>query len=182
MTTTRVAHRYAKALMDLAREQGEIDVIVEDVRTVRGALHGSKELRRLLETPVIDERMKQKVLTALFADKVGKVMGRFLQLITSKGRACDLPSITDAFMGLLDNEHNVVTATITTASAIDASQQKQIEDRIASLSGKTVRATYTVDPAIIGGFRARFEDTMVDASVRHQLERLRLALIEGNQN
>lgn len=182
MTTTRVAHRYAKALMEIANEVGGLDVVVEDIRTIAGAIDGSAELRHFLASPVIDERTKDKTLRALFDGKIGDILTRFVSLLTLKGRSSDLKDIVDAFLMILDAQNNVVRAVITTAAPVEAEQRQRIEGRIAAMSGKTITATYVTDPAIIGGFQALFADTMIDASVRNQLEHLRTALIEGSPN
>ena len=182
MANTRVAHRYAKAIMEIAQSEGAFDVVVEDVQTLRSAIESSADLERFLASPVIDNRKKESIIREIFGGKVGSVMDRFLSLMTLKGRAADLPSILEAFGVLLDEERNVVPATITTAMELDPPQRARIEEEISRVSGHNVRATYQVDPSIIGGFRARFEDRMIDATVRHQLERLRESFIAGSAN
>lgn len=168
--------------MEIAHEQGSFDTVVEDIQTLRGAIAGSTDLRNLLATPIIENRTKERLLREIFSGKIGTVADRFVSLLAVKGRAADLPSVLDAFQRLLDQERNIVVATITTAVEIDAAQRGRIEEKIKQMSGRDVRADYRVDPSLVGGFRARFEDKMIDASVRHQLDRLRASLIEGNAN
>lgn len=182
MTTTKVAHRYAKALMDMAKEQGNYDDVIEDIKTVEGAIRGSSELRQLLHSPVIDDRTKVGILNALFSNKVGALMGRFITLLTSKGRSADLSAIVEAFLTQLDTERNVIRAAITTATPAGPEQREHIEQFISEMSGSAIVSTYSVDPDLIGGFKVRYEDRMVDASVRHQLDRLRTALVDGTNN
>ena len=182
MATTRVAQRYAKALMDLAKEQGGMDVIIDDIRTISRAIDGSRELQLLLHSPVVDVRKKESILRQIFSGKVGTVVDRFISLLTLKGRGADLPVILQAFEHLIDRERNVMPATITTAVELDAPQRERLEQKIAALSGHKVRANYVVDPTLIGGFRARFEDQMIDASVRHQLDRLHESFAGGSPN
>lgn len=182
MSTTRAAHRYAKAILEIAQEQNAFDQVTEDFRTIRYAIDHSSDLRNLLATPVIDVRVKERILGEIFRGKVGPVMERFLVLLTAKGRATDLSAIADAYQHLLDKSQNVVPATIMTAIPLDDAQRQMIEERVRTLSGHSVRASYVVDSSLIGGFRVRFEDTMIDASIRHQLERLHESLIGGSLN
>jgi F-type H+-transporting ATPase subunit delta len=165
--------------MEIAKEENVFDVVEEDFRTLRYAITNSRDLLNLLVTPVIDYQVKEKILQQLFAGKIGSVTERFISLMTRKGRAENLPAIIEAFERLLDRERNVVPARITTAVSLDDAQRRKVEDRLNRISGQTVRAEYVVDPSIVGGFRARFEDKMIDASVRHQLERLYESLAEG---
>jgi len=182
MATTRAAHRYAKALMDMSKEEGSFDSVVDDIQTIRATIASSHDLRNFLASPIIDVRKKAAILREIFGGKVGVLMDRFIALLTSKGRAVDLKEIVDAFRVLLDRERNIVVAKITTAVELDAAQKERIESKIKEMSGSDVRAEYSVDPSLIGGFSARFGDKMIDASVRHQLERLRTSFIEGAMN
>ncbi len=182
MATTRVAERYAKALMSLAKEQNVFDVVIEDMQTINGAIIGSRDLQLMLHSPVIDPRKKESILRQIFSEKIGTLTDHFLSLLALKGRSVDLPAIIVAFGHLLDKETNVMPATITTAVDLDVVQRQKLEQKIATISGHKVRANYVVDPSIIGGFRARFEDRMIDASVRHQLDRLRESFAEGSLN
>lgn len=182
MATSRVAQRYAKALMDLAKEEGSFDAVVEDVLTIGGAMDGSPDLLNMLRSPIVDDRRKEKILREVFNGKVGPLVERFITLLTLKGRSGDIPGMVTAFKHLLDVERNIVNAVVTTAVELPPAQRRGLEERISALSGHGIRATYVVDPSIIGGFRARFEDRMIDASVRHQLERLRVSLTEGTNS
>ncbi|MEO6045939.1 MAG: ATP synthase F1 subunit delta [Candidatus Kapaibacterium sp.] len=181
-TSSRVAHRYAKAIFDIARQESSSDTVIEDMRTLRGAIDGSSDLRAFLASPVIDVHTKERIIGAIFNGKVGTIMDRFITLMALKGRAASLSAIVDAFHHLIDDERNIVEATITTAIDLDAEQKSRIEGQIAKISGHGIRARYIIDPAIIGGFRARFEDRMIDATVSHQLERLRESLTIGGNN
>lgn len=182
MTKSRVAQRYASAIIELANEEKSLDTVIEDFATIGAAIRSSHDLQNFLASPVIDERTKEKILTEIFAGKVGPLTGRFISLLTLKGRANELAGTVTAFQELLDKQRNVVPATVTTATQLSDDQKKRIEGQISQISGRTVRAEYQIDPELIGGFHARFQDTMIDASVRHQLERLRESLVEGSIN
>ncbi len=179
MTQTRAAQRYARAVMDIATQENALEALTEDFKTLRGALEGSRDLRNFLVTPVIDNRVKATVLGEIFAGKLGPVTERFLTLLTKKGRGEDLPAIVEAFFQLLDREQNVLPAVITTAVDLAGPQRAAVEDRLRTISGKNIRAEYKVDPELIGGFRALFGDTMIDASVRHQLDRIYESFVGG---
>lgn len=177
--STRVAQRYAKALMDLAKDEGVLDTVSEDMQTIRAACEGSSDLRNFIESPIIDTRTKERVLREVFGGKIGTAVDRFISLLALKGRASSLPATAIAFSALLDTMNNIVPATITTAVDLPDDQKRKLEAHITKLSGHNIRATFKVDPSIVGGFSARFQDKMIDASVRHQLERLRASFVEG---
>ena len=182
MTQTRAAQRYAKAILDIARDENAQEVVTEDFKTIQGALKNSPELGRLLETPVVDQRVKESILLEVFQGKIGEVVARFIGLLTRKGRSADLASITEAYFHLLDAERNVIGAVVTTAAPLSPPQQQELEQRLSSISGKSIRAEYQIDASLIGGFRAIFGDTMIDASLRHQLDRMHETLLPGSLN
>lgn len=179
---TRAAHRYAKAILEIAKDENAQEVVTEDFKTIQGALAHSPELRRFLKTPVVDGRMKEKILLEIFNGKIGEILGRFIALLTRKGRSADLVDITEAYFHLLDLEQDVVGAVVTTAVPLNESQQRELEQRLATISGKNIRAEYRIDKDLIGGFRAIFGDTMIDASLRHQLDRMHEKLLQGSMN
>jgi F-type H+-transporting ATPase subunit delta len=180
MTKSRVAQRYARAIMEIAQSEKSLDGVIEDFRTLGAAIEGSTDLQNLLASPIYDERLKDRLLREIFNGKISPVTARFISLMALKGRSNQLPNIIRAFQDLLDQERNVMPATITTAVELAPEQRGRIEEQIARMSGHNVRATYKVDPSLIGGFQALFEDTMIDASIRHQLGRMYDSLVAGS--
>lgn len=179
MIRSRVAERYAKSLLEMASEDNNVEEVERDFAMVKSAIDGSRDLQNFLATPIIDDHRKESILAEIFAGKVTPLVERFVALMARKGRASSLPAIVEAFATLLDRRRNIASASITTAVELDAEQRRQLEEHLANMSGRTLRPQYSVDPSIVGGFRALFDDRMVDASIRHQLDRLRETLIEG---
>lgn len=179
MIKSKVAERYAKSLLEMATEDGNLEAVEGDLRMVGAAIDGSRELQNFLATPIIDDHRKEKIVSEIFEGKVSPLVGRFIVLMARKGRASELRDIVEAFADLLDRERNIRGATITTAVELDAAQRSRLEAYLTTMSGRTLRTEYRIDPSIVGGFQALFEDRMVDASIRHQLDRLRESLVEG---
>jgi F-type H+-transporting ATPase subunit delta len=168
--------------LDLARENDAVGAMSDDFQTLIATITHSRDLRHFLVSPIIDDSKKDKVLAEIFGGKVNDLTLRFLRLLAKKGRSNEIPAIANALELLLDTANGTVAAVVETASPLGDSERSAIEERLRKMSGRDVRATYVVDPEIIGGFRARFEDQMVDASVRHQLERLHESLLATSSN
>lgn len=179
MSHSKVADRYAGSLIEIATEEKNLAEVEADFQLVRITIDSSRDLQNLLATPIVDARRKEAILEEIFSGKVSAVVGRFIGLLARKGRAEHLRDTIEAFNRLLDESRNIAPATITTAVALDRDQRAQIERHLGELSGRTLRPEYLVDPSLVGGFQAMFEDRMVDASVRHQLDRLRDVLTVG---
>jgi F-type H+-transporting ATPase subunit delta len=175
----RIALRYAQALMDVGKEKNSVAEIARDMKVIHDALHEVHELKALLHTPVIRPDVKRKVLRGVFAPHVSKDVMLFLDLLVKKGRADVLDLTTAEFLRLLDEDTNTVSALITSARTLDEGAKQQIVSKLEKITTKTVRASYATDAALRGGFVAKVGDTLIDASLQHQLENLREEFKQG---
>ena len=106
-----IAKRWAKALMDLAREDGGIskDAILANLKDINENIASSKELAETLINPVVSEEEKQVVLEKLFKTRVIPTVFNFLTVLNSKGRLGLLEAITDEFQKELEEWENSQT-------------------------------------------------------------------------
>jgi len=169
----RAALRYAQALMDLGEQLNTLDQIAEDMQTVEESISGSRELRAFLESPVVRAAPRLKVLHELFEKRLHREVMLFIDLIVKKDRSAILAATAEEFRKLLDKKRNVVHAQVRSAVSLDKSEEQIIHAKLESMTGKIVLASFTVDPTVKGGFVARIGDTLIDASLQHQLEILR---------
>ena len=169
----RIAHRYALALMDIGREKHSVETLSADLTLIADTLHGSGELRSMLHMPIVGHDLKRKVLNELFKSRVSADMMTFIDLLVNKGRAGVLATVATEFQHLLDEQNNTVTAEITSAVELTDSAKKQIVAKLEQVTKKSVRAGFSTDKSLRGGFVAKVGDTLIDASLSHQLENLR---------
>ena len=175
----RIALRYAQALMDVGKEKNSVAEIARDMKVVHDALHEVHELKTMLHSPVIHPDAKRKVIHEVFGKHVSKDVMLFMDLLLKKGRGDVLDITTAEFLRLLDIDTNTVSALITSARTLDESAKQQIVSKLEKISKKTVRASYATDAALRGGFVAKVGDTLIDASLQHQLENLREEFKQG---
>jgi F-type H+-transporting ATPase subunit delta len=175
--TTDVASRYAQALFDLADENGQLDAVDGDLKSLK-AMHGeSLDLRRLIASPAFSSEDKGKALIAL-ADKAqfAATTRKFLGLLAANGRIGALPGIITAFQALSARKRGLVAAEVTTAIALSKDQQKGLQAALRQALGKDPEITTRVDPAILGGLKVRVGSRLYDASLRSKLDQLKFAL------
>ena len=84
-----------------------------------------------------------------------------------------------SFQQSLTKRAGRLVAKVTTAVALTPEQETQLIQHLGAYSGKQVRLERTIDPEIQGGFIVQLDDTVFDASVATQLQRLRHQLAEG---
>lgn len=179
MTHSRVASRYAAALMQAAEEAKAVDAVARDLEVVRATLGGSWDLQRLLASPIVSSAKKQSILTELFGARFAPLTMQFVALMVDKGRERALASAVEQWFGLRDERMGVVTADVTSAVDLTPDQRRAITATLERATGKTVRVRTFTDAAVRAGLIVRLGDTVHDGSLRRQLERLRERLVSG---
>ena len=118
MAGFRAAHRYAKGLMEFANEANQTDVVYAEMNDVRKVIKENDDLRVFLNSPVIDAKKKEAVLSEIFKS-LSKTSQTFISLVVRHGRENILSKIADQFISLYDLANNIVTAEITSAVQLD---------------------------------------------------------------
>ena len=171
-----VAQRiYANALFEAAQEQGRLQRVNEDLHAFAEAVEQVPELRALLENPEVDSREKTAALRAILAD-ADDLVWNFLLLVVEKGRADELDEIVSEFNALVAAEEGILDVELTTAVELSEDEMNRILSQIEQVSGRRLRASRRVEPALLGGFVLQAGSYRADASVRGRLERLRRQL------
>ena len=174
------ARRYAKALMDLARRDGMVVQIGEQLQQHQALLRANVPLQRVLENPSIDSQAKTSLLTTILErTRPVPLLRNFLLLLVAKDRLRQLDAICLHYERMANEELHRIVAQVTTAVALDAQQRQAVTQKIAAATQKEVVLEAAVDPAILGGLVVRVDNVIVDGSVRGQLARMHKALIGG---
>ncbi|MFK7755505.1 MAG: ATP synthase F1 subunit delta [Flavobacteriales bacterium] len=179
MKITKAANRYAKSLLDLSVEKGNVEEVYEDMSNLAKTVAGSKELRVMLNSPVIKPDSKAKVLTEVFSGQVSEMTSKFISLITEKGRESLLGGIANGFVLQYKAYKNVSQAEVVSAAPLDADSKAKVEAILQKLAPGLSDLTETINPELIGGYIIKVGDQMIDASVSSKLRELRRELSEN---
>jgi ATP synthase F1 delta subunit len=172
-----VAHRiYAEALLEAARERGDLDTVRDEFDAFAGALEASPELAELLRNPQIEPDTKRDALEAALAG-ASETFRNFVRLVAEKGRAPELEDIHVEWQRLLAAEERVLELELTTAVELTDDEAAAIVAKIEQAAGRTVEATRSVDPELIGGLVLQAGSLRLDGSVRGRLNSLRDELL-----
>jgi F-type H+-transporting ATPase subunit delta len=178
MSNTRVARRYAEAIVELAEERKQVDRVAEDFGLLRRIIAESRDFASFLRSPIISKEKKGSVLTTLFASRLGALTMDFLRLLTDKNREGVLGQITEEFVRLRDERLGIVNVDVRAVLELTKEQRGALERRFEEITRKKVLITVSLDKQLQGGFVAKVGDTVFDGSVRHQLELLRERFVE----
>jgi F-type H+-transporting ATPase subunit delta len=180
MINKKVARRYTLALFEIAEEQKQIEKAKKDFQLIKDTIESSRELKIFLKTPIINSQKKKQTLEDIFAKKVSEITIKFLGILTAKGRENFLYDIASDFLSLSNEKSGIVEANIRTAVELNDKERKNLENKLAEYTGKKIAATFTLDKTIKGGFVAQVADTIIDASIKRQLELLYEQFKKGN--
>lgn len=173
--------KYAQALLDLmagASEQ-EFDVTLAEMRSFVSLYASSAELRSALSSPAVPVATRKKVVGALVERlSLSDLVRRYLLVVCEHGRMPLIAEMLSTLEELMDARLGRVTADVAVAAAPTDAQQEAIRARLASVTGKQVRARFQVQENLVGGFRAQIGSTVYDASVKGQFDVLRHKLGE----
>lgn len=179
MTAATVPAVYATALLDLATERGKLDPVVVDVRELLAAFEADPALVTAVDAPGKDDEFTAKVLHSSFDGKLEPELVDFLCLLCDRGRFAEVVSVLKATVAEADRRAGRVAVSVTSAAALDDANQSRIDGLVRKRFGAGATITYTVDPTLLGGFRVRVGDTLVDASAERHLEAMRRLIVSA---
>lgn len=171
MPNPRLATRYAKSLIDLANEKGQLEKVFADMQWLQAVCKSNRDFVNLLRSPIIKADTKKKILAAVTAGKIGELTTAFNNLLITKGRESNLPEIVSAFITAYKEQKNIHTIKLTTATAVSDSIRTAIVDQVKKSAGyQNIELEEKVDADIIGGFVLQIGDQLVDASIAYDLK------------
>jgi len=177
MSVGIVASRYAKSLIELAKEKNALEAVFEDMKLFKDTAGKNRGLMLALKSPVVRHEKKLAILKAIFHDRVDPISYAIFTIITKKNRESILDAIADEFIKLYDENQGILNATVVTTTPLTEELRKQFIDIVASATGKNVKLEEKVDFNLIGGYILRVNDRQIDASLRSRLNELKLQLV-----
>ena len=171
-----VAQRmYARALFEAAQDADRIEPVSAELGELAAAMDDVPELRAFLRNPQIEPDGKAALLEQLSAD-ADELVRNFVRLVAEKGRAGELEEISAELDALVARAQNRLSVELTTSYELSDDEARSIVQTIEKASGRSVEASRTVDPSLIGGIVLQIGSHRADGSVRGRLERLRQEL------
>ena len=168
-----IAISYARALLELTDERGELDAVLEESQFVRRLLDEDRDFRTFVLSPGIAASAKKATLEKVFGgENMTATLLDFLLVVVDKGRTFMLGDILEEYEDLYDVKMNRVHVDAVTAAPMSADRESRLTNVLSQKLGKTVLLESSADPAILGGLVIRYGDLVIDGSVRSQIQKL----------
>ncbi|MCS7297241.1 MAG: ATP synthase F1 subunit delta [Bacteroidia bacterium] len=179
MSPRTIAHRYAKALFDLARRQNELEAIQSEVEALLTLYRSSSLFRLLLESPIYRAQQKMQWIRPLLESRLKPLLWTFIQLLVRRGREPLLYQTCEAFLELCDEYQRRVRAQVRSAYPLSSKAKADLVQRLQSaFAAEEIVLTEEVDPSLIGGFILEVGMRAADLSVRTRLQEIRKKLLQ----
>jgi F-type H+-transporting ATPase subunit delta len=180
LSANAIARRYAKALVQLASEEGALDKFQGELAKVEALFSASPELGSLLSNPAHGIEAKLDTLKEL-ADRLSLsgTIRNFLLLLQERNRMSCLPAIFSCYNVFADELSGVVRPVVTSALPLDEARVAEIKGALEKSTGKKIVLKVELDPSLIGGVVTKIGDKVLDGSVKTQLTRIEDILQKG---
>jgi F-type H+-transporting ATPase subunit delta len=170
------ADGYASAFFELARAEGVVEDVEDQLFRFARILDGSDELRQTLTDASLPPERRQGIVEDLLGGKALPLTTGLVSFVVGVGRARDLSAIIDRFVERAAAARQQVVAEVRSAVPLDDEVRDRLAKALSANLGKQVEVRVVVDPGVLGGLAARVGDTVIDGTVRHRLDLLRETL------
>ena len=178
MRDSTIARSYAEAFFALGEKHGKHEAFASGLQTMDALLASDRRVALFLQTPKIDASVKKDALRDALGARVDPLLMNFLQVVIDKRRQRLLQAIAREYRLLLDEKLGRLNVDVTLAHQPDAAQLREIADQLSRVLESKVVPHVRVDDGILGGIVVRYQDRVIDGSLRRRLNALRGRLLQ----
>lgn len=170
--------RYAKALYKYAEEQGKTAQVYEQMKRLEASFADVDTLQSSVDNPYLPSGDKERVLLVASGAGEGECVDKFIKLVLKNNRVDNIRGMALAYQGIYRKANKIEKVVITTAAEIAPEELEKIQAIVKNYrKGMQLEFEKRIDADLIGGFTVRMESTLLDASVKNELKKLRLKLL-----
>lgn len=172
-----ISVRYAKALYQLATEKNILKDVYNDMQGVIAVLKSDNSLKEFLENPVVKEEQKKQLLVTAFGDRVQPIILSMFKLLVDNNREHFLNAVCLSFLQIYKEKQGFREVILTTAKPATEDSKSQLQKELSEKLHTKVAMQTIVDEKLIGGFKLRVDDLLMDKSIATQLENIKKELL-----
>jgi F-type H+-transporting ATPase subunit delta len=167
---------YARALFEVARAEGTLDEVEDELFRFARSFESSDELRKALTDDQIPAAKRQAIIEDLLGGRASATTTQLVSMVVGAGRGRDLPAIVDKLVARASTTKHQELAEVRSAIPLTHDQEQRLAAALAYATGKQLNLKVVVDPSVLGGLVATVGDTVIDGSVRTRIEQLKSRL------
>ena len=171
---SKVEKRYSLALFEAAEKSGTVERVTQDCIGLMGLIKENEGLKLFFKSPVIRRDKKIIILKSLFSGKISELTYNFLVLLVNKGRENITAGVLGSFLDRKDASEGLLKPVFITAVELGEDEKAQVKSKLDEYTNLNCVPEYLIDNKLIGGFTVQINDTILDGSVKRQLELLKI--------
>jgi len=167
-----VGKRYARALLEAARERGLIAEVAQELKLVAAAVEETDGFQNVWENPSFSAAVKKQMIESVLAGKVSEVVINTIKLMVDKGREDLLGTLSEQYAEAANEALGQAVAQVYSVAPLTEDDMKSVAATFSQLTGKTIIVENIVNPGLLGGLQVRIGDRLYDGSLSGKLQRL----------
>ncbi len=167
---------YARALFEVARAEGTLDEVEDELFRFARSYESSDALRSALTDEQLPAEKRQAIVEDLLGGKATSTTTQLVSMVVGSGRGRDLPAIVDSLVQRAASAKQLDVAEVRTAVPLTDDQEARLKAALENATGKTLNVKTVVDPTVVGGVVATVGDTVIDDTVRTRIDQLKSRL------
>ncbi len=167
---------YARGLFEVARAEGTLDEVEDELFRFARSFESNDELRIVLTDEQIPAERRQSIIEDLLGGKATPTSVQLVSMVVGSGRGRDIPAIVDQLVRRAASAKELDVAEVRTAVAMTGDQRERLKAALENATGKSLELKAIVDPTVVGGVVATVGDTVIDDTVRTRIEQLKSRL------
>ena len=174
MDNGKISVRYARALFQLAQEQGCEDAVYDGLtRFAHNYLMAIAQFNEVLADPIVAQEEKVKLMEMAVGEPMHDCLKQFIAFVVDQKREDKMFFIAMKYMEMYRRKHNILNTQLTTATELPDTTLDKIKAYVEQTFSAQVEMDVAIDPSLIGGFILDIENSRMDASVAGQLNALK---------
>jgi F-type H+-transporting ATPase subunit delta len=167
---------YASAMFEVAKAEGTLEEVEDELFRFGRSLEGSDDLRTALTDELVPAERRQAIVEDLLGGRASHTTTSLISFVVGSGRGRDLPAIISKLVERAAAEKQRTVAEVRSAVPLSNDQKTRLAAALANATGKQVEVKVIVDPSVLGGIVATIDDTVIDGTVRTRLDQLKALL------
>jgi F-type H+-transporting ATPase subunit delta len=179
MQDESVGARYAGALFELARDQGSLEEVAQQLELLQAALRSAPSIAHALQSPSIPGPVKKDIVLRALQPSLSPLVLHFILLLVERQRFDAMSSIVEQYGVRLQESRGEITAEVEVALDLGAAVQAAVAERLTAHTGRRAVLQWRTNQDILGGVVVRIKDRIIDYSLRKQLHDLKDRLLQA---
>jgi F-type H+-transporting ATPase subunit delta len=167
---------YARALFEIARAEGTLDEVEDELFRFARSYESSEELRNALTDDQVPAEKRQAIVEDLLGGKATSTTTQLVSMVVGSGRGRELPAIVDQLVQRAAGAKYLSVAEVRTAVALSDDQKARLKAALENATGTSISLKTVLDPSVLGGVVATIGDTVIDDTVRTRIDQLKSRL------